>query len=320
MIHFRYHLVSLIAVFLALAIGVAMGATVIDKAIVDALRVQVNSAERRADSIKRENDSLKNERAQDASFLQSVSKATIAGRLDGAHVQFIAAKGLDEASVSDLVKAVESAGGSVGSVLWLARDFNSQAHRQAQQSILGSSASKRFWNAVYAGIGSTQISESPSSSSTSNADTTSSSTTSVAPNAREQLDALVAAGILQETNRSKEAPRATDLVIVLGGPASAQASAAVVSSAEIAATNRLAVVVGEIWDPTAETADAGVGSTLIAIRNDDDLRDRVATIDSLNDTNGRLLLVLVAEAALAGRVGQYGYGLGARDGIVPGPA
>lgn len=63
MIHFRYHLVSLIAVFLALAIGVAMGATVINSAVVDALRSQVSSAERRADNVKRENDQLKNDRA-----------------------------------------------------------------------------------------------------------------------------------------------------------------------------------------------------------------------------------------------------------------
>ena len=32
MINFRFHLVSLIAVFLALALGVVMGATVIDRA------------------------------------------------------------------------------------------------------------------------------------------------------------------------------------------------------------------------------------------------------------------------------------------------
>ena len=145
MIHFRYHLVSLMAVFLALAIGVAMGATVIDKAIVDALRVQVQSAERRADSVKRENDSLKNERAQDTSFLRSLSETVIAGRLDGAHVQFIAPEGLDESAVGDLVTGVENASGEVSSVLWLTNNLKSDAYQKTLRTVLDSTSSKRRW-------------------------------------------------------------------------------------------------------------------------------------------------------------------------------
>ena len=47
MINFRYHIVSLIAVFLALAIGVIMGSAVIDRAIVNRLEDQQTSLERR---------------------------------------------------------------------------------------------------------------------------------------------------------------------------------------------------------------------------------------------------------------------------------
>ncbi len=58
MINFRFHVVSLIAIFLALALGVVIGAGVIDRGVVDALdsrldtrRVEVGShrgRERRA--------------------------------------------------------------------------------------------------------------------------------------------------------------------------------------------------------------------------------------------------------------------------------
>jgi hypothetical protein len=37
MINFRFHVVSLIAIFLALALGVVIGAGVIDRGVVDAL-------------------------------------------------------------------------------------------------------------------------------------------------------------------------------------------------------------------------------------------------------------------------------------------
>ena len=48
MINFRYHLVSLTAVFLALAIGIAMGATVVDQATVKRAANQLESVRSRA--------------------------------------------------------------------------------------------------------------------------------------------------------------------------------------------------------------------------------------------------------------------------------
>jgi hypothetical protein len=45
-INLRYHIVSIVAVFLALGIGVVMGSTVIDRVTVDTLNARVNSVER----------------------------------------------------------------------------------------------------------------------------------------------------------------------------------------------------------------------------------------------------------------------------------
>jgi hypothetical protein len=59
MINFRYHLLSLVAVFLALAIGIVMGSTVIDRAIVDGLRNRIDTAEKNSVQRKSENDRLK---------------------------------------------------------------------------------------------------------------------------------------------------------------------------------------------------------------------------------------------------------------------
>ncbi len=58
MINFRFHIISIVAVFLALGIGIIMGSTVIDRAIVDGLRSRIDVAE--ANSVKRKvnNDKL----------------------------------------------------------------------------------------------------------------------------------------------------------------------------------------------------------------------------------------------------------------------
>ena len=59
MINFRYHIISIVAVFLALAVGVVMGSAVIDKAVVQTLEDQQAAIDRRVDQVILENDQLR---------------------------------------------------------------------------------------------------------------------------------------------------------------------------------------------------------------------------------------------------------------------
>ena len=56
MINFRFHLVSLIAVFLALAVGIVMGYGVLGQPTVDTLQRRIDNVEANANRIRREND------------------------------------------------------------------------------------------------------------------------------------------------------------------------------------------------------------------------------------------------------------------------
>ena len=51
MINFRFHVVSLIAIFLALALGVVIGAGVIDRGVVDTLNSRLDRVEAKSDRI-----------------------------------------------------------------------------------------------------------------------------------------------------------------------------------------------------------------------------------------------------------------------------
>ena len=53
MINFRFHVVSLIAIFLALALGVVIGAGVIDRGVVDALDNRLDTRRVRSPSASR---------------------------------------------------------------------------------------------------------------------------------------------------------------------------------------------------------------------------------------------------------------------------
>lgn len=56
MITFRFYLISVISFFLALTIGIVMGTTVIDKAVVDGLQSRINSVANNADKRRHVND------------------------------------------------------------------------------------------------------------------------------------------------------------------------------------------------------------------------------------------------------------------------
>ena len=58
MINIRYHVYSLVAVFLALAIGVAVGSTVVQRSVVDNLRSTQGRIEQNLDDLEAQNAEL----------------------------------------------------------------------------------------------------------------------------------------------------------------------------------------------------------------------------------------------------------------------
>ena len=61
MINLRYHIVSIVAVFLALGIGVALGSSFVDGFVVETLRRNVDSLEADRDNLRSDVDLLQNE-------------------------------------------------------------------------------------------------------------------------------------------------------------------------------------------------------------------------------------------------------------------
>src|SRR5689334_14209509 len=119
MINFRYHLVSLIAVFLALAIGVALGATVIERAIVNGLQDRLDRVERNANATKAADSALRQQLDDASSFIAGVSDAAVQGRLTGHAVLVFAERGVDSAPVKQLVTTLQTAGADSPAIVWL---------------------------------------------------------------------------------------------------------------------------------------------------------------------------------------------------------
>lgn len=111
MISWRYHLVSIVAVILALALGVLAGATVIGDRFVDQLRNQTDSAQQRTDVAEAE-------AAQLREFVQEAVQYLTAGKLVeatgvGPEVVLVTQEPVDTAMRDQVLQSLEDAGADV---------------------------------------------------------------------------------------------------------------------------------------------------------------------------------------------------------------
>lgn len=113
MINFRYHLVSLTAIFLALGLGIAIGATVVDEALVDQVESQLDRVERRADTVDATNEGLERDLTNWDLFGEQAGDALTAGRLAGVPVALVSVEGVDGDVVGQLEGSLRAAGASI---------------------------------------------------------------------------------------------------------------------------------------------------------------------------------------------------------------
>ena len=113
LIDFRYHLVSIISVFLALAVGIVVGTTALNGVIVDDLRQRVDGLA--ADKRAREQTINEQQRvlAGASGFVNAVTPQEVAGQLNGRRVTLISAPGVSADVRSNVETVIEQAGATV---------------------------------------------------------------------------------------------------------------------------------------------------------------------------------------------------------------
>lgn len=122
MIDFRYHIVSLIAVFLALAVGVVLGAGPLQGTIGDQLTVQIEQLRQEKEDLRVELERTTQRAGDITVVLDAASQQLLADTLTDVDVAVVAAATAAPAVTEALIARVEQAGGSVvGQVALTAR-------------------------------------------------------------------------------------------------------------------------------------------------------------------------------------------------------
>jgi Copper transport outer membrane protein, MctB len=305
MINFRFHIASLIAVFLALALGIVMGATVVNRAIVDRLNSRIDTVEKNANARKTESDQLRGQVGQLQGYIDGTKDFAVSSRLEGSTLATIATRGVDGDAVKQTVMLAQQAGARAPGIIWLEGKLSLSDENALRQlgELLGKAGQNakatrdEAWNAF--------------ASRMANGG-------GAAANGRDLLTALADAGYIsfepvgnQGDGFSAASFSTGDVRVLLidGTTGQVNGNEVVAPLTNALVTNLLRVVVGEVF----EQQDRGPkrGAMLTPIRGSDGLKQAVSTVDDLDQVEGRVATVLALADLNRNVVGQYGYGTGA---------
>jgi hypothetical protein len=125
-IDFRYHLVSIIAVFLALAVGIVVGVEVHPLAV-KALQKSENLLKQEINRVTNQGKTLQNENSLNQTFAQVAAPRLLGGLLPGQKVVLVTAQNSasssDSSVVSGVTKALSQAGAKVTGQVQLTQSF-----------------------------------------------------------------------------------------------------------------------------------------------------------------------------------------------------
>lgn len=314
MIDFRYHLVSLVSVFLALAIGLVLGATALKPVVVRTLQATANREHHQIDQLIATGKVNSKQIAADESFAQAAEPQLLAHLLDGQRVVLVTAPGAPGNVTSGITKALGEAGATItGQVVLQSKFFNPSV---ASQQVL-SQLAQQVAPATLALPGGTPVAQagkvlasailtsgSPPQPVAGQPDTP----------GKNVLSGLSAAGFLSVSS-GDPAARAT-LAVVLTPASPPGASDANPASQYLVTLAQQLQGAGQGTVVAGTVAGSGTGSAVDVMRAGS-RQGRMSSVDDADMVSGQIAVVWALAEQLHGVRGSYG--LGGADGAVPSP-
>lgn len=301
MIDFRYHLVSLMAVLVALTIGVILGAGPLQGPLSETLTGQVDKLTQRQAELTEQNSHLEASLAESQEFISDTSALTVSGTLKDVPVALVKTSDASEDAVEDMTRLLAAAGAKVNVTAqlepaWFATDAEGtrQALAKRLTGYLGDRVSAKSSDADILATGLFV------------ALTTGDDTTKVIRDVLATSDAKLATvsgttpaqAVVLVTGTNADLGKATG---VGKDPLMIRATAR-----SLARAPGSAIIVGDATtekDYVALVRHASLG---------------VATADTIASSRGRVNAVLGLVAARAGNAAAFGTGLGATQAVAGG--
>lgn len=330
MIDFRYHLVSLISVFLALAVGIALGAGPLEGTIGDTLTGQVEQLRVERDEMRAQLDLAATELDRSESAFEAIAPSVLDGVLADRRVAVIEVSDVVPEVMEEVVARIGQAGGSVTATVQVTDAWTDPTQQSFRQQIAGTLV--EYLSPVPPDDAGTDLEL---------AEALVQALTSADPG---DPDALAEpADFILEVLREAELVQiedtislAADAVVVLAGPTvgvvevreavAAQQTAPPEEVAEELARTETMIEAALRIATTAQARSVGAvvaagalgdPSLVQRIRQDDATVSHISTVDGVQTVTGQVAVPLALSARIAGTIGHFGTEAGATASMPP---
>lgn len=308
MINFRYHVVSLTAVFLALAIGLVMGTAALNGPAVDELKNNVNALSGQNQAYRNQINLLEADAGKQEQFATQIAPMVLAGKLADRRVLLVSMAATDS-YVSDLQQMLVQAGAKVTGPV------------QIDDSLTDPTNSARLLDLAHR-TAPASLANLPANSN--GVETASYLLASVLVDHPPLITAETMRTVLKAYSDSQFISL-PDSVITTPAEAIVLVAAQPYTDKNGDGKNASMLTIADQFDkvaPLVVTANgaAGTGNIIAALRSDPTLSKTISTVDNVATPQGQTAAVLaLVEQLVAHKAGHYGAGAGA-TALVPNPA
>jgi hypothetical protein len=295
-INFRYHVVSLTAVFLALAIGLVVGTAALNGPAADVLNEKVNALSQQNQQYREQVSQLEAQAGKNEQFATDAAPTILGGKLVGRKIVVVSMPSTDSL-VADTVTMLSMAGATVSGRLVLEDKFTDPANNANLLELAN--------NTLPLGVSNVPLNSNGS-------ETASYLLASVLLDRAVSADALhLLLNTYQQDNYLHYDTMPTgsgDAVLFLAAQPYIDREADQKNAALLTIATEFDAVGGEV---VAATGVAGSGNIIKALRGDPTLSKSISTVDNANTPEGRIAAALsLADLLTADRVGHYGVAAG----------
>jgi Copper transport outer membrane protein, MctB len=334
-IDFRYHLVSIVAVFLALAIGIVLGSTELQGATYNVLNRTTAKLQGEYDQTRGQLATAQAQANEGESYAQAVEPAVLRDLLPGQRLLIVTEPGASAGAVAGISTAATDAGATItGQIALQPKFFDTSATTQdslnqttldLDRSVnIALTSTESYQQQATQLIASEILAKSagsaqPSSSASPGTQPSSSASPGTQPSSDAQsvLAAYAQGGFLNTT--AQPASLASLVVVVTpqtvpaGGSADQLDQVLVPVVSELAAQSSATVVAGT-------QAGSGAGSPIAVLRSNN-VANQVSTVDDADLVSGQTVVIQALSAMLAGgKAASYGFAANGASAVAPSPA
>jgi len=299
-IDFRYHLVSLIAVFLAVALGIIIGTTALNQPILNDIEGQVAALEQDKRSLEDRTQALQAQLDTTQAFDAAVAPALVEGTLTDSSVLLVVTnEAVTQDDIDEVSTLIGEAGGTVSGQISLQPEYTDPNSEAALQSYVTSG--------LPSGITVPEADDAGQLVGALLAQVLMTPAGGPAPDGTAASSVLAGLTALDVLASEGDSVAAADYAIVLtsggftGDDAAERNATLVELVSALDAASSGAVVAGDAAS-TGETGLIGV------LRADPTLSAAVSTVDNVGTAAGRISTVLALGGEAEGTSGRYGTG------------